>query len=127
MIIELNYGKIEYEDVNHASLNLDINNLSLNKISRLSKEQDLLLNGLEGNMKLFQEFLKLEKEWKDKQESLLGDLSGKNLDTINYYIKEIERCENDFIVDVDKLKMIELIHQLKYTKRKSKLLISICH
>lgn len=55
-------------------------------------------------MKAFQEFIKQEKEWKDKQESLLGDETGKNLDTINYFKKEIERCEKEYVSDLIKLK-----------------------
>ncbi|NJM80763.1 MAG: hypothetical protein HC854_16225 [Flavobacterium sp.] len=77
------------------------------------------MNGLEGNMKAYQEYLKQEKDWKEKQEILLGDETGNKLDTINYFKKEIERCERDYVEQTIALKEGRLLLSIEiYDKKK---------
>ncbi|WKL50055.1 AAA family ATPase [Flavobacterium pectinovorum] len=102
--MEISLGRVIYEETLHSYLNLDINNFICDSIIKLSTEQTGLLSGFEGNTKAFQEFVIQEKEWKEKQEILVGDETGKNLNTINYFKKEIERCEKDYMIDLVKLK-----------------------
>ncbi|WP_343707260.1 TrlF family AAA-like ATPase [Flavobacterium sp.] len=104
LIIEINLGRVVYDEVFHSYLNINVDNFIGNNIIKLTEEQNNLLAGLEGNTKAFQDFIKLENEWKERQETLLGDETGKNLNTIHYFKKEIKRCEEDYVTDLDKLK-----------------------
>ncbi|TDW48878.1 hypothetical protein EV144_103397 [Flavobacterium sp. 270] len=117
--IELNLGKVVYDEILHSSLNVDVSNFIYNKIIKLTNEHSSLLSGLEGNTKAYQEFVKQDKEWKEKQENLLGDETGKNLNTINYFKKEIERCEKDYVIDLAKFKEERISLSLDiYNKKK---------
>jgi len=104
LIIEINLGRVVYNEVFHSYLNINVDNFIGNNIIKLTEEQNNLLAGLEGNTKAFQDFIKLENEWKERQEILLGDETGKNLNTIHYFKKEIKRCEEDYVIDLVKLK-----------------------
>lgn len=120
--IELNLGKVFYDEVSHSSLNVDEMNFVCNKIIKLTDEQRILLNGLEGNTKAYQEFVRRDKEWQEKQENLLGDETGKNLNTINYFKKEIQKCEKDYVTDLLKNKQERISLSLGIYKKKKEII-----
>lgn len=73
-------------------------------------------------MKAFQEFIKQEKDWKEKQQSLLGDDIGKTLNTINYFKKEIERCGKDYIREVVALKAKRIYFSIEIYQKKKEII-----
>ncbi|WP_029272943.1 TrlF family AAA-like ATPase [Flavobacterium sp. KJJ] len=120
--LELNLGKVVYDEALHSSLNVEQINFVCNKIIKLTEEQQTFLSGLEGNTKAYQEFVKKDKEWKEKQENLLGDETGKNLNTINYFKKEIQKCENDYVNDLLKNKEERIFLSLDIYKKKKEII-----
>lgn len=122
LIIEINLGKVKYDEQAHLGLNIDVKNLINDKLITLINEQTLLFAGLEGNMKLFQEFIKKEKEWEEKKVILIGDENGKSLDSINYFKKEIERCEKDYVVDITELKKKRISLSISIYEKKKEII-----
>ena len=120
--IELNEGKIVFRSSEHSGIISDESELLFNKIKKITEEQNLLLDGLEGNMKSYQDYLKLEKDWKDKQNNILGSADGSNIETINYYKNEIQKCENNYVNDLKILKNRRLKYSLEIYKKKKEII-----
>jgi len=70
---------------------------------KLQKELETLTQSLNKDQKTYQEYLKVSKEFKEKQAKIIGDERGTNLTTITAIKKEISYLEKALSEDLNKL------------------------